>query len=168
MSPSVDTLGAVVAGGLSLLVMFPLIWRLVAVLSGWHALAARFPALAGEGDRELDISSAQVGFAAFNGVLVVSAGPSGLALSVWFPPWGFSPIRIPWAAISGWELHKDWVGRRRLRLSVDGRRLALLGDGVDDLTRIRDEPRVVLSGACSMPSKTLQVAKNAGQGTMIR
>ena len=81
------------------LLVFPLFWwgnaRLIAFLSGWQRMAARFPA----GERRPKSvwgKSAKIGWAQYSGCVSVQSLPEGIYLAVMFPfHFGHKPIFIP-------------------------------------------------------------------------
>ena len=98
------------------LVLFPLFWLavtgLLAVASGWTALAKAFPApLRVEGER-FSFASAAMGAegmpVSYGGCLFVTIGDAGIGLSVFFPFRLLSPpLFIPWRAVAVVEARRS-------------------------------------------------------------
>jgi hypothetical protein len=90
---------------LAFLVVFPLFWMLVvgliSLLSGWQRLAERYratvPTVGPTVGETLHMQNGMIGWARYNGVLTLTAGPSGLFMEV-FPLFRFAHPRllIPW------------------------------------------------------------------------
>jgi hypothetical protein len=89
------------------LVVFPLFWCgilwLLSILSGWHMLAARFPAPDEERGERYSGASARIGAGIpvnFNYTLTVHIDQAGVRLACSLPALGaFKPMHIPWRAI---------------------------------------------------------------------
>jgi hypothetical protein len=82
------------------LTLFPLFWwgnvRLMAYLSGWKTIAARFPAKERRPKKSFWGQSAKIGWARYSGCVTVESTAEGIYLGVIFPfQFGHKPIFIP-------------------------------------------------------------------------
>jgi len=82
-------------------VLFPLLWvgvvTLISRIAGWSRLAADHGRPSGEPDVRFRLCSGKLGWANYNGVLNLAAGPGGLDLStMWLFGAGHTPFRVSW------------------------------------------------------------------------
>ncbi len=131
---------------LAFAVVFPLLWcgivKLVSVLGGWSALAARYPAGGARPARSWGMKSGTFGnFANYRGVLTVGVGPEGLFLDVmWAFRVGHAPILVPWSEV---EIGEDerffFLPVTSVRFPKAGTRLRIAGGLGEELRRARSE-----------------------------
>ncbi len=125
---------------------------LVARISGWASLAARFPADSIVEGQKFRFASGALGRkylpTRYNGALEVTVNSRGLGLSVWFPlRIGSPPLFIPWSAVE-----------------TASERKRLFAASVEFV--IRDEPaRVWLRGQAATSAKA---AFEAARGSSTR
>ncbi len=81
---------------------------LLAFVSGWRTLAARFPAPPGfHGGKLYTWQSGRLGMVNYNNVLRVGVSPQGLHLACGFPfHFMHPPLLIPWAQITNLQQQK--------------------------------------------------------------
>lgn len=110
------------------------ICALLALLSGWKALAERFRAPAQVSGERFRFASASMRIVPwfpvnYSSCLVVTVGSSGLGLSVFFPFRFLSPgLLIPWSQVESVEEKSGLFGRRAVvRIKRSAVKLTILG-----------------------------------------
>lgn len=107
---------------LGFLVGFPLIWigvcQLVALLSGWRALASRYRATTPLTGQRIAVARSRIGLAQYRNTLTAHVSPEGLGLSVssLFP--GHKPLFIPWSDIQEVSLSVPLAGKPGVKFQV--------------------------------------------------
>lgn len=106
---------------------------LLSLLSGWRAIAARYPdRVIARGER-IQAVSARVGVVNFNHVLVLDLDDIGIRFSTWMSMLGaFRPFHVPWNEFGALAVRQG-IFRRRLDIELRGglRTIALYGSAVD-------------------------------------
>lgn len=88
----------------------------LSALAGWYGLASAFPNRKERAIRTVRFQSGSMGLGvSFNGILTLSACPSGLRVAVWrmFGPFS-KPFLVPWSQINATETRRFFIIRTRL------------------------------------------------------
>ena len=105
---------------------------LLAVTSGWSSLARRYRGRLpeSEGEYQVTMGSAQIGWVTYNNIVNVSAGPLGVEMSL-FPLFaiGAPALAFPWQALGDHRRGRAMGMFDRFSFSVDGDVTITLGGG---------------------------------------
>lgn len=107
------------------------IMQLIAILSGWKKLAARFPAGEPlEGERFRWVSGRLDGHSRYNNCINVTVSEIGIELSmVFFFRFAHPPLFIPWEAIESLKNSKGWIAvTSQMKLRDEDIQLTLFGE----------------------------------------
>jgi hypothetical protein len=112
----------VVASLVGFVILWCAIGWLIARVSGWRALAARFPRGDERPTRTWWFRSGRMGLMTLNGALRVGASPRFLHLAILPGFVGFPPIALPWGELA--EAERAF-GRVRIAVGETGVRISI-------------------------------------------
>jgi hypothetical protein len=102
-------------------------------LSGWNALAERYPFKSSSDGAIFRWQSGKIGYFGINGCLTVGVLDDGLKLAISFPKiWSFNPVLIPWSEISQVERARGRFASSAI-LTVTDTRLTIIGSAADEV-----------------------------------
>jgi hypothetical protein len=143
----------IVLAPLLFLLLFPILWCLIglllATLSGWRGLAARFPDREVSSGTRLTAVSGSVGFVNFRHVMALSVDARGVRFAMWLPVFfGFKPFHLAWSDIASMQEVKR-LFRRELELKPrEGATIRIAGDAIAAIqAAARGEVRNTAEGA---------------------